>query len=183
MDQHYSTVKPRAKKSLGQNFLQAPHICAKIAHLAGEDSPKHLLEVGPGHGALTSHLLELEANELVLLEKDNALAAELARNFSPKARCILTDALTFAWERLDQSWVVVGNLPYNIASTLIFDLVAKARIKRGVFMVQKEVAERICARPACKAYGALSIWVQSFGRPKIEFSVPPSCFWPKPKVD
>ena len=176
------TNQPRAKKSLGQNFLQAPNICHKITSLVASAAAPNILEIGPGHGALTSHLLELSSN-LLLLEKDQHLAFELKKVLPTQALCLLTDALTFSWERLDPSWVVVGNLPYNIASPLIFDLVAKANIALGVFMVQKEVAQRICANPSCKAYGALSIWVQSFGSPKLAFTVPPSCFWPKPKVD
>ena len=174
---------PRAKKSLGQNFLHAPNICSKIAHLVALAQTNNILEIGPGHGALTKHLLDLTPTKLVLLEKDNFLASELAPKLPPYAICVLTDALTFAWQRLDPSWVVVGNLPYNIASPLLFDLTAKAQMALGVFMVQKEVAERICAQPACKAYGALSIWIQTFGRPHMEFLVPPSCFHPKPKVD
>ncbi|MBQ9537119.1 MAG: ribosomal RNA small subunit methyltransferase A [Desulfovibrionaceae bacterium] len=175
---------PMAKKSLGQNFLCQPKICSRIVQLLGSKQSEQILEIGPGHGALTKHLVSLAPRALVLVEKDATLARECQKTYGSMCQCVLADALQFAWERLDETWVVLGNLPYNIASPLLFDLTSRQpHIAQGVFMVQKEVAQRICASPGSKAYGALGIWVQSFVAPTLAFVVPPSCFWPKPKVD
>ncbi|MBQ7585100.1 MAG: ribosomal RNA small subunit methyltransferase A, partial [Desulfovibrionaceae bacterium] len=164
--------------------MQSPKICQRIVDLLTVDAQTKILEIGPGHGALTSYLEQLGAKYLLLVEKDASLALERQKVLSSNAQCVLLDALNFPWERLDEAWVVVGNLPYNIASPLMYDLVSQAPLfKQAVFMLQKEVAERVCASPKCKAYGALSIWMQSFGVPKYAFKVAPSCFWPIPKVD
>ena len=99
---------------------------------------------------------------------------------------MLTDALRFDWRRIspEHPWKVIGNLPYNVASPLIWDIVSRAEgLKRAVFMVQKEVGQRLAAAPGNGHYGALSVWVQSYARPRLEFVVGPGAFSPPPKVD
>lgn len=174
----------QAKKSLGQNFLRNPNVTMRIASLLDAESRSCILEIGPGRGALTEKLERLPHARLLMLEKDNELALERQRHASLSSQCLLMDARTFAWERLGREWIVCGNLPYNIASPLIWDLAEKGRnIRKACFMVQKEVAERICASPQSKAYGALSVWVQSFWEPDLSFLVGPKNFWPVPKVE
>jgi 16S rRNA (adenine1518-N6/adenine1519-N6)-dimethyltransferase len=99
---------------------------------------------------------------------------------------VLMDAMHFAWNRLspERPWKIVGNLPYNVASPLLWDIAAQAGgLQRAVCMVQKEVALRITAAPDTKNYGALSVWLQSFLRPRLVFTVGPGAFTPPPKVD
>ena len=94
------------------------------------------------------------------------------------------DALAFRWEELEGPWKIVGNLPYNVASPLIWDIAARAKAtRRAVFMIQKEVGERLCANPGCRDYGALSVWVQAFWQASYDFVVKPGAFTPPPKVD
>jgi Dimethyladenosine transferase (rRNA methylation) len=99
---------------------------------------------------------------------------------------VLTDALRFDWRRItpEKPWKIIGNLPYNVASPLIWDIVSRATgWQRAAFMVQKEVGQRLAAQPNTNHYGALSVWVQSYARPRMEFIVGPGAFSPPPKVD
>jgi 16S rRNA (adenine1518-N6/adenine1519-N6)-dimethyltransferase len=99
---------------------------------------------------------------------------------------VLMDALRFAWHRItpERPWKIVGNLPYNVASPLLWDIASQAAgLQRAVCMVQKEVALRIVASPDTKQYGALSVWLQSFVRPQLVFAVGPGAFTPPPRVD
>lgn len=177
---------PRAKKSLGQHFLRAPDICRKIVnalHIAPGDC---VLEIGPGPGALSDLLAALPLKRLLMLEKDHHWAGQRQHAAPPHAQVLLMDALTFDWTRItpQRPWKLIGNLPYNVASPLIWDCVSRASgLARAVFMVQREVCDRICAPPGSKTYGALSVWVQSFARPQRLFVVGPGCFSPPPRVD
>lgn len=179
-------VNPRAKKSLGQHFLRDSRICEKIVgmlHCLAEDS---VIEIGPGPGALT-HILQQQAfTSLLLLEKDTHWAAVRQQKAVAHTQAVLMDALTFDWTRLgpDRSWKIIGNLPYNVASPLMWDIFSRARgLQRAVFMVQKEVGERLAAPPDSAHYGGLSVWVQSFVVPHWAFVVGPGAFSPPPKVD
>lgn len=175
---------PRAKKSLGQNFLQDANIAAKIVRALNIRPEDRVLEIGPGPGALTRFLLESGPKQLVLAEKDRHWARQRGQSGKGGPAVILTDALTLPWERFTAPWKFIGNLPYNVASPLMWDLFSKAPgLERAVFMIQKEVGLRLTARPGTAAYGALSVWVQSFVCPKLEFIVPPHVFKPRPKVD
>lgn len=181
-DQDREAPAPRAKKSLGQNFLQDANIARKIVAalaIAPEDS---VLEIGPGPGALTGFLRDCSPSRLVLVEKDEYWARE--RMAQGGLSIILADALSLAWERFSTPWKIIGNLPYNVASPLMWEIFSRASgLRKAVFMVQKEVGLRLTAQPDTGAYGALSVWTQSFVRPKMEFIVPPQVFWPRPKVD
>lgn len=174
-----------AKRSLGQNFLVDPNISAKIVarlRIGPEDT---VMEIGPGRGALSGHILAAGPRAYLALEKDRELAARLPREH-PGAHPALVDALRLDWSRLDalDGVKLVGNLPYNIASPLLWDICSQAsRFVVGVFMVQHEVALRLCAAPGGKQYGALTAWTSSFARFDYGFKVSPGVFRPQPKVD
>lgn len=177
----------RPKRSLGQNFLTDPNTARRIVDALGITPGSVVLEIGPGRGALTGFLMESGAGRVMALEKDRELAPELARRH-PGLAVVNADALTFAWERLGRLGClgvrVVGNLPYNVASPIMWDLAWRCPwFERAVFMVQLEVAERIVAAPRTKAYGGLSVWLQSFVRAEKLFKVGPNVFTPRPKVE
>lgn len=176
---------PRAKKSLGQHFLRNEGVCRRIAQLVEPGPADRLLEIGPGPGALTRALETQAHKSLLLLEKDRHWAAERQKLAGPNTQAVLMDALRFDWRRLrpDAGWKVVGNLPYNVASPLIWDIVSRGGAARCVFMVQKEVGLRLAAAPGSRQYGALSVWVQAYCRPRLEFSLGPGAFSPPPKVE
>lgn len=178
-------TRPHLKKSLGQHFITSPGICERIASLLDLKESDQIVEIGPGQGALTNILVKSPHSCLLLLEKDCFWAMEHHKK-TARANTILIDALNFSWKKLCNkgSWKIAGNLPYNVASLLIWDIVSCCYcLKKAVFMTQREVAQRLAAKPCTKAYGALSVWVQSFASVKLEFSVAPGCFFPPPKVD
>jgi 16S rRNA (adenine1518-N6/adenine1519-N6)-dimethyltransferase len=174
----------RPKRSLGQNFLQDGNIVRKIVDALALEHGEAVLEIGPGRGALTSLLLTRTAR-VMALEKDRDLASALHRNL-PSLGVVNGDGLTFCWEGLAPRGgiKIVGNLPYNVASPMMWEIVSRVPcLNRAVFMIQKEVALRLVAGPGSRAYGALSVWMQSFVRPELLFTVPPTVFVPRPKVD
>lgn len=177
-----------AKKSLGQHFLNNESVIRKIIEL-GEISPSDsILEIGPGPGALTAILRELPCQKLWLLEKDDIFAKMhadyAAENKRSHMQVFHLDALTFSWKDLQGEWKIMGNLPYNVASPLMWDIVSQVpKLAKAVFMIQKEVAERIRAKEGSKTYGALSAWIQSFCKVEKGFVIRPSAFTPPPKVD
>ncbi len=192
---HQEGAAPRAKKSLGQNFLHDSNIARKIVNTLSVDSEDWVLEIGPGPGALSGFLQEKAPARLLLVEKDPHWARARLREGRLRAFAaqgaplaafdvLLADAMTMPWERFTRPWKFIGNLPYNVASPLMWDIFSRAGgLVRAVFMIQKEVGQRITARPGESAYGALSVWVQSHVRAKLEFIVPPQVFRPQPKVD
>lgn len=193
--------RPFAKKSLGQNYLRDGNIIRKIVAALEAGPDDRVLEIGPGPGALSRDLAAARPASLILVEKDYRWAFERNREFFASGGpgqtaglaggVVLADAMTIAWERLDGERKIIGNLPYNIASPLMWEIFSRvpgfcggaSSGTRAVFMVQKEVGQRLAARPGTKEYGALSVWVQSFVTPKLEFIVPPTVFYPRPKVD
>lgn len=175
----------RPKRALGQNFLVDPNVSAKIVATLGIVPGETVLEIGPGRGALSGPILDAAPGAYLALEKDRDLAARLKASH-PEAGVVNGDALRFDWSRLDAlpGIKVVGNLPYNIASPLLWDLCAGAsRFARGVFMIQHEVALRLAAGPGSRQYGALSAWIGNFATVRYCFKVPPTVFRPRPKVD
>ena len=177
-------AEPRAKKSLGQNFLRDKNIARKIVEALEIAPGDSVLEIGPGPGALTGFILERKPGRLVLVEKDSHWAEERMRHGKGALSAVLADALLMPWERFSGKWKFIGNLPYNVASPLMWDIFSRAAgLVRAVFMIQKEVGQRLTAGPDSSAYGALSVWAQSFVVPKTEFYVPPQVFHPRPKVD
>lgn len=178
---------PRPKKSLSQNFLSDPRILSRIADAVGAGKDDVVLEIGPGRGGLTRELLK-RAGRVIAIEKDRELAAELSVHPSmrPPAPFELHegDALAMDWHELaGPDFIICGNIPYAITSPLIDQALKPPRAKRVVFLVQKEVAERIAAGPGTKEYGALTIGVQAVARVEKLFVVPRGAFNPIPKVD
>ena len=181
---------PRLKKSLGQNFLKDAGIARRIVAALDITPNDYVLEIGPGAGALTGLICAEERPAgLALVEKDAHWAfaqGKACAQIGINHLVINTDALDFAWERLaarGKIWKIIGNLPYNVASPLLWNMVSQARgFERAVVMVQREVAQRITAPPGGKTYGALSVWMQSFIASRKVMDVPPAAFYPAPKV-
>jgi 16S rRNA (adenine1518-N6/adenine1519-N6)-dimethyltransferase len=177
----------RAKKSLGQNFLTDPNIQRKIVAALEPEPTDTVLEIGPGMGALTTHLLG-QVQRLIAIELDDGLAARLQSEFGQRAdfQLLHDDALEvdFATLNLPEGYKIIGNIPYNITTPLLFKLLeARPRAGRIIVMVQKEVAIRAAAGPDHKDYGALSVGVQVVAEVERLFSVPRGAFRPVPGVD
>lgn len=177
------------KPKLGQNFLIDENACQRIAEAIGDASARTVLEIGPGHGAITD-LLARRCKRLHCIEFDPALARELAFRFRNEPHVTIHNAdilqtdiqpLLGSAESLD----VVGNLPYYITSDILLMLFAAARerlIARAVVMMQREVAQRIAAPPGASDYGALSAATQMHAEVTNLFTLPPSAFSPPPDV-
>ncbi len=173
-----------AKKSLGQHFLHDKNICQKIVDLLDVQDKDAILEIGPGTGALTNILKLLPYSSFLILEKDDRFAKLHAEENLPNVNVIHTDALQFNWKKLDNSIKIISNLPYNVASPLMWDIVSQTpALQRAVFMIQNEVADRCVAQVNTKHYGVLSIWLQAFAKVEKNFVVSPRAFNPPPKVD
>ncbi|HJR51985.1 MAG TPA: 16S rRNA (adenine(1518)-N(6)/adenine(1519)-N(6))-dimethyltransferase RsmA [Gemmatimonadales bacterium] len=173
---------PRAKRRLGQHFLTDPRILQRIADALGASAADTVLEIGPGPGGLTEALAG-SAARLVAIEKDADLVPAL-RARVPSATVVEADALEADWHALaGPEFLVAGNIPYNITSPLIDKALAPPRPRRIVFLVQKEVADRVGAAPGSEAYGALSVGVQAVARAERLFTVPAGAFHPRPRVD
>ncbi len=177
----------RPKRSLGQNFLVDPNLQRKIVDAVGVEPGDEVLEVGPGRGALTRHLVEV-ADTLVLVELDDALAEELEREYGdvPGVTVLHADILDVGLAdhvRDPGALKVVGNIPYNITTPLLFHLLERPRPAEIVIMVQREVGERIVADAGTSAYGALAVGVQSVADAERLFDVSRHAFRPVPGVD
>jgi|SRR5690554_4412016 len=173
----------RAKKRLGQNFLHDVGIIDRIIQIINPKSSQSIIEIGPGTGALTEHLAACGA-PLQLIEFDRDLIPVLNNRFADNPHVTIhhQDALTL---ELNQGpYLIVGNLPYNISSPLLIRLLQQADyIERGVFMLQKELVQRICAEPGSKTFGRLSVMLQHRFACYAALTVPPEAFKPIPKVD
>ena len=179
-------VEFKHKKSLGQNFLINKTILKKISSLK-DFKNQEVVEVGPGKGYLTEFLIKKKPSKLTLIEKDRELETvltNLIKNKSINIKLIIEDALKISINKLSKDKVVlIGNLPYNIATTLILNWIKYIHsFKSIVVMVQKEVASRLSAKEKTKHYGRTSVLVQVVADVKIKFDVAPENFFPKPKV-
>lgn len=176
----------RARKRFGQHFLSDAGIIDRLVRSVAPAAGQTLVEIGPGQGALTFPLLD-EVEHLQVVELDRDLIDLLRRRVAPERLTIhQSDALRFDFAALASEGPlrVVGNLPYNISTPLIFHLLAQAgAIRDMTFMLQKEVVERLTAEPGSKDYGRLSVMVQYHCQADYLFFVPPSAFQPPPKVD
>lgn len=181
-------VHAPAKKSLGQNFLTDPQYQLRIVEALEAGADDHVVEIGPGRGALTRHLIG-RTDRLTLIELDHALARDWQREAERDGRIDVrhADALAIDFATLadtGRTLRVIGNIPYNITSPLIFHLLDTARTAACiVLMVQREVADRILAEPGSRTYGALSIGVRSVAAVERLFHVPRGAFRPVPNVD
>ena len=174
----------KARKRFGQNFLVDEQIIADIISAIRPEPADHMVEIGPGLGALTRPLLK-KLNLLHVVEIDRDIIARLENDY-PKDKLIIHagDALKFDLAQLPAPLRVVGNLPYNISSPLLFHFAAYAgRISDMHFMLQDEVVERMAAEPSTPAYGRLSVMLQYRFHLEKLFDVPPQSFRPAPKVD
>lgn len=176
----------RARKRFGQNFLIDRQVISRILNAIGGQATDHLVEIGPGLGALTEGLLQ-NAARLSVVEIDRDLATELNRRFGdrPNFKLHLADALVLDFSTLSQGEKlrVVGNLPYNISTPLLFHLLDYRDVVSDMyFMLQKEVVERLAAAPGSKNYGRLSIMMQYHCQVRPLMTVPPQAFRPAPKV-
>ena len=171
-------------RRLGQHCLFRRAILERIAEAVCPQREPLVIEVGPGKGALTEYLLA-RAERVVAIETDPLLVERLAEKFSQAGTLTLirADVLKTGLEQWGEA-IVAGNLPYYITSPILRKVLALGpRLRHAVFLVQKEVAERLTARPGSRQYGFLTVETQLFAVPEILFPVPPSAFRPPPKVD
>ncbi|WP_318343492.1 16S rRNA (adenine(1518)-N(6)/adenine(1519)-N(6))-dimethyltransferase RsmA [Flagellimonas baculiformis] len=185
----------RAKKHLGQHFLKDETIAEQIAGTLTLKGYKNVLEIGPGMGVLTKHLLkrdldlvamDLDAESVVYLNHSFPLEHSEILKKNNRLNVIEADFLKFDLTELygDEPFAITGNFPYNISSQIVFKMLEmRAQIPEFSGMFQKEVAQRICERPGSKTYGILSVLVQAFYEAEYLFTVPPTVFDPPPKVD
>lgn len=175
----------RPKRSLGQNFLVDPNTQRRIVDAADLDPGDDVLEIGPGRGALTRHL-RAAGVRLTAVELDDELAAALAEEADEDFRLVHGDVLQVDLRGLFQDWGrvrVLGNIPYNITTPILFRLLEAPPPAQILLLVQAEVANRVVADPGTKAYGALSVGVRSVARAERLFTVPASVFRPRPRVE
>ncbi|MBR1455699.1 MAG: ribosomal RNA small subunit methyltransferase A [Oscillospiraceae bacterium] len=179
----------RFSKALGQNFLIADWVPAEIARSAGIDADTGVLEIGPGIGCLTAELSD-RAGKVLAVELDRSLRPILEETLEGRENVELLfgdvlkqDLAALAAERLyGLRPVVCANLPYNVTSPVLTALIRAGCFGQITVMVQREVAQRICAPAGSAAYGAFGLFVQWHTEPELLFEVPPSCFIPQPKV-
>lgn len=174
----------RARKRFGQNFLHDRHWIERIAKAVNTTEGDDIVEIGPGQAALTRELIA-GAGKVRAVEIDRDLAAWLKETFPESLSLIEADALTLDWTQVakNDNLRVVGNLPYNISSPLLFKLLEAAdHVKDQHFMLQKEVVDRMVAQHGSKTYGRLSVMLQWRYRMQKLFDVPPGAFNPPPKV-
>lgn len=180
-------LQHRARKRFGQNFLNDSGIIDRIVRSISPKADDNLVEIGPGQGAITGPLLE-SCPSLQVIEIDHDLIPILLAQFAkyPDFYIHREDALKFDFSTLykDKPLRIIGNLPYNISTPLIFHLLSfQQHISDMHFMLQKEVVERLAAEAGDKHYGRLSVMAQYYCQVDHLFGVPPECFTPRPKVD
>jgi 16S rRNA (adenine1518-N6/adenine1519-N6)-dimethyltransferase len=173
-------------RALGQNFVVDPNTVRRIARLAGVGAGDRVVEIGPGLGSLTLALAETGA-EVTAVEIDRHLVPLLRENVAGLGVTVVeADAMAVDWDALlgEGPWTLVANLPYNVATPLVADILdGVPAVRRMLVMVQKEVGERLAARAGDDAYGAVSVKVRYWAEAKVAGLVPPTVFLPKPNVD
>ena len=176
---------PPVRKSLGQHFLTDRRILTRIADALELQGGETVVEIGPGRGALTD-LLVPRAARVIAIEYDRQLAARLRDRYAaePNVSIVEQDVLEVSLGALASGpYVLVGNVPYYITTPIIFHALARPRPERAVYLVQREVAQRIVADAGDREYGALSVNVQSVAHAEQLFRVPAGAFHPAPKVE
>lgn len=173
----------KARKRFGQHFLTDQSIPEAIVRAINPAADDKVVEIGPGLSALTAPLLD-HLEHLTVVEIDRDLASRLRNHYSPKRLTVVeADALTVDFAQFGEGVRIVGNLPYNISSPLLFHLMQAADVVRDQhFMLQKEVIDRMVAQPGEADYGRLSVMLQMRYHMEALFDVPPECFDPPPKV-
>ena len=174
------------KKSLGQNYLVDDNICKNIVSGFDITSDDNVIEIGPGQGAITGHLLEKTRN-LTVIEIDGNNCEILKNRYNNldviKQDILKTDIKSLA-EKYNGKLRFIGNIPYNLTTEIIFRLIdAREFVTDAQLMIQEEVARRLAANPGNKDYGITSVLLQVCSEPVLKFKVSHNCFYPKPKVD
>lgn len=175
------------RKALGQNFVVDPNTIERIVRIAGITPGDHVVEIGPGLGSLTGAIADCGA-AVVAVEVDKTLLPPLREHLADRdVRVIHDDAMTLRWaDELSaaSSWKLVANLPYNVATPLVLDILpAIGAVHTMTVMVQREVGERLVAAPGSGAYGIPSVVVRYWANAKLQGRVPPTVFLPKPRVE
>lgn len=176
------------RRDLGQNFVGDPNTVRRIARLAEVGPGSRVVEIGPGLGSLTLALAETGA-EVTAVEVDRGIVPVLREVVAehPNVTVVEGDAMAMDWTALlgeHHDWVLVANLPYNVATPLVCDVLdGVPQVARMLVMVQKEVAERFCAAPRTSAYGAVTVKVAYWATARIGGHVPASVFVPRPNVE
>lgn len=175
------------KKSLGQHFLKDENICRKIVDAVqlslADYSINQLVEVGPGGGAITKYLLQIPGIHFKAVELDEEKVQFLEATYPSIQNNIIHQSFLDINAPFDNTFMVVGNFPYNISSQILFKILDwKEQVPVIVGMFQKEVAQRVAAKPNSKAYGILSVLIQAYYQVEYLFDVAPGCFNPPPKV-
>jgi 16S rRNA (adenine1518-N6/adenine1519-N6)-dimethyltransferase len=165
------------KKKWGQNFLRNRGAVEKIVAAVEPRPGEVIVEIGPGEGVLTEKLAAL-GNELQAIEIDPALAARLRQRFGD----IIVNADALNAPLPSRPFRAVGNLPYNAGTPILRRVIADPNFRRAVFMLQKEVADRLVAKPGGEQYGFLTLYCQLFAAARILFTLEPGSFHPRPKV-
>lgn len=174
----------KTRKRFGQHFLHDPAVLRRIVDAIDPARGDFIVEIGPGQGALTRPLLDL-VDHITAIEIDRDLAAQLSREFVPeKLSIVVADALDYDYATLPAGVRIVGNLPYNISTPILFRIARHAdRLRDLHFMLQKEVVDRMVAKPSTPDYGRLSVMLQVRFAMKKLFNVAPGAFRPPPKVE
>jgi len=173
----------QARKRFGQNFLVDDQIVSRIIATISPKKSDNIVEIGPGKGSLTFPLLE-HLDHLSVIEIDRDLISLLKLKKEDKLTIYQADALKFDYGLISDNLRIVGNLPYNISSPLLFRLLSsKNQIIDMTFMLQKEVVDRIVARHGSKTYGRISVMMQAFFEVESMFTVPKESFDPQPKIE
>jgi 16S rRNA (adenine1518-N6/adenine1519-N6)-dimethyltransferase len=184
----YEKYKP--KKFLGQNFLVDDNIARKIIKALEIEEGDNVLEIGPGQGALTKHLVNYNCR-YAAVELDKGIAEDLSEQYEGRLKVVHSDFLKVNLEKDFKDYFdsrkrikIIGNIPYNITSEILFKLFeSREHVDRAVIMMQKEVAHRLAAKPDTKDYGILAINTQVNSTPRLLFNVPATAFFPKPRVE
>ena len=171
------------KKSLGQHFLKDENICQKIVEQLQKNSFSQLLEVGPGGGALTKYLLQIQNINFKAVELDDEKVNYLISEYPDLNSKIIHQSFLDIDMPFEKAFTVIGNFPYNISSQILFKILEwKNNVECAIGMFQKEVAQRVAAKEGNKVYGVISVLVQAFYNVEYLFDVSEQSFQPPPKV-
>ena len=170
-------LKP--KKKWGQNFLTDPNVSNKIINLLNSNLNDSILEIGPGKGILTK---KIKAKKITAIEIDSQLCSFLANLNINNLEIINHDCLKTNLDKISFN-KIIGNLPYNISSQIIFKFLYQNTWERAIIMIQKELADRIISKEGSRQYGRISVMIQSICTLKKEFNVSANCFFPKPDIE
>jgi 16S rRNA (adenine1518-N6/adenine1519-N6)-dimethyltransferase len=176
---------PPIRKSLGQHFLDDPRILDRIVDAVEPSTDETLIEIGPGRGSLTARL-HGKVGRLILIEYDRALAEALRKRYADDASVTVVQADVLTVNLADVAggpFKVVGNIPYYITTPILFQALEPPRPRSAVYLVQREVSQRLGASPGTSEYGALSVNAQALARIEVLFRVAPGSFHPPPKVE